>query len=102
MSPGVLELRRHWIGESQLSRRPASDGAGFDGDVGHGRTCRFETPEGHRMELFWDGDYFTASAGRETRLRNRPQKRPQIGVPIRRIDHLNLMVGHPRLLHARV
>jgi catechol 2,3-dioxygenase len=65
----------------------------IDGDIGHGPAYRFETPEGHSMELFWDVEYFTAPAGRKTRLRNRPQKRPGTGMPIRRIDHLNLMVA---------
>ena len=66
-----------------------------DGDAGHGRAYRFETPEGHPMELFWDVDYATAPAGEETRLRNRPQRRPRTGVPVRRIDHLNLMAADP-------
>ena len=45
------------------------------------------------MELFWDVDYFTASAGKETRLRNRPQRRPGSGIPVRRIDHVNLIAA---------
>jgi catechol 2,3-dioxygenase len=63
------------------------------GDLGHGRAYQFETPEGHRMELFWDVDYFTAPAGKETRLHNRPQRRPSSGVPVRRLDHLNLLAA---------
>ena len=66
----------------------------IDGDVGHGRAYRFNTPEGHPMELLWDVDYVTASAGKETPLRNRPNRRPQTGVPVRRIDHLNLMTAN--------
>jgi catechol 2,3-dioxygenase len=83
-----------------LERRVAAlEAAGFgrgwmDGDVGHGRAYRFDTPEGHPMELLWDVDYVTASAGQETPLRNRPQKRPRTGVPVRRIDHLNLMAAN--------
>jgi catechol 2,3-dioxygenase len=63
------------------------------GDRGHGRAYKFETPEGHHMELFWDVDYFTPPAGKETPLRNRPQRRPGSGTPVRRIDHVNLMVA---------
>jgi catechol 2,3-dioxygenase len=62
----------------------------ISGDAGHGRAFRFETPEGHPMEIFWDVVYAGAPAGRETPLRNRPQRRPGQGVPVRRIDHLNL------------
>ncbi len=66
----------------------------IEGDVGHGRAYRFDTPEGHPMELLWDVDYVTASAGKGTLLRNRPNRRPQTGVPVRRIDHLNLMTAN--------
>jgi catechol 2,3-dioxygenase len=62
-----------------------------NGDLGHGRAYQFDTPEGHRMELFWDVDYVSPPAGKETLLRNRPQKRPGTGIPVRRIDHVNLL-----------
>jgi catechol 2,3-dioxygenase len=63
------------------------------GDLGHGSAYQFETPEGHRMELFWDVEYFTTPTGKETLLRNRPQRRPASGVPVRRLDHLNLLAA---------
>ena len=47
-----------------------------------------------RWNCSGDVDYVTVSTGQGTALRNRPQKRPQIGVPIRRLDHLNLMVAN--------
>jgi catechol 2,3-dioxygenase len=69
-------------------------GSGWSrGDLGHGPAYQFETPEGHRMELFWDVDYFSASAGKETRLRNRPQRRPGSGIPVRRIDHVSVFAA---------
>jgi catechol 2,3-dioxygenase len=86
-SPQALERRVTAIEAAGLGR------GWIDRDVGHGRAYRFDTPEGHPMELLWDVDYVTASAGHETSLRNRPQRRPQIGVPVRRIDHLNLMAA---------
>ena len=87
-SPQALERRVAAIEATGLGR------GWIDGDVGHGRAYRFDTPEGHQMELLWDVDYVTASAGNETPLRNRPQKRPRNGVPVRRIDHLNLLVAN--------
>ena len=82
-----------------LERRVAAiEAAGLgrgwhDGDLGHGRAFRFVTPEGHPMEIFWEVAYATTPEGKGTALRNRPQRRPAAGVPVRRIDHLNLMVA---------
>jgi catechol 2,3-dioxygenase-like lactoylglutathione lyase family enzyme len=90
-SPQALERRVAAIEATGLRR------GWIDGDVGHGPAYRFETAEGHRMELLWDVDYVTASAGQETPLRNRPQKRPQTGVPVRRIDHLGHIAIVPRI-----
>ena len=45
------------------------------------------------MEIFWEVAYATTPEGKGTALRNRPQRRPAAGVPVRRIDHLNLMVA---------
>jgi catechol 2,3 dioxygenase len=87
-SPQALERRVAAIEATGLGR------GWIDGDVGHGRAYRFDTPEGHPMELFWDVDYVTASARQGTPLHNRPQRRPQTGVPVRRIDHLNLMAAN--------
>ena len=87
-SPQALERRVAAIEATGL-------GLGWiNGDIGHGRAYQFDSPENHPMELFWDVDYVTVSTGQGTALRNRPQKRPQIGVPIRRLDHLNLLVAN--------
>ena len=43
------------------------------------------------MELLWEVEYYQATAEKQSPLINRPQKRPLRGVPVRRLDHLNLM-----------
>lgn len=63
----------------------------IDGDVGHGRAYQFTSPDGHKMEIFWDVEYYEAPEDKKTALLNRPQKRPNRGVPVRRIDHINLL-----------
>ncbi|MCH8291389.1 catechol 2,3-dioxygenase [Candidatus Poribacteria bacterium] len=62
-----------------------------DGDVGHGPAYQFTLPDGHRMEVLWEVDYYQPPEAKRTKLKNRPQKRPIRGVPVRRIDHINLL-----------
>ncbi len=77
-----------------LARRLAAAGRGkgwSEGDLGHGPAYRFITPDGHPMEVLWEVEYYQAPPEKRSLLRNRPQKRPLRGVPVRRLDHVNLM-----------
>jgi catechol 2,3-dioxygenase len=90
-----------WRTSSQaaLDRRvKALEGTGLgkswsDGDLGHGPAYQFTTPDGHKTELLWDVEYWQAPENLRSPLLNRPQKRPLQGVPVRRIDHINLMAS---------
>jgi catechol 2,3-dioxygenase len=62
-------------------------------DYAHGAAYKFTTPDGHKMKMLWDLDYYAASDELRSKLRNRPSKRPLRGVPVRRLDHVNLMVS---------
>ena len=81
-----------------------------DSEVGQGRTYHYETPDGHRQELVWDLPRYHATSDEASALSCAIQKRPLQGVPVRRIDHLNLLaqdVGRirdflPRALGSRV
>src|SRR5690606_32921816 len=55
----------------------------IDGDVGQGRAYQLRTPDGHLMELVWDLEYYKAPEDQRSPLRNRPQRRPLRGVPVR-------------------
>jgi len=83
-SPQALERRVKAIEATGLGQ------GWIDGDIGHGPAYRFTTPEGHQMEIFWEVEWYQASGALESRLPNRPQKRPARGVPVRRLDHINL------------
>lgn len=86
-SAEALERRVKVIEDSGL-------GAGWDEDgYAHGPAYRFTTPTGHPMKLLWELDYFEAPDDKRSKLRNRPQRRPLRGVPVRRIDHVNVLAG---------
>lgn len=97
--PGLEEITWRASSPEALERRvkaieAAGLGSGWtDQDYGHGRAYQFGTPDGHRMKLLWELDYFHAPPELKSKLRNRPSKRPLRGVPVRRIDHVNLMVS---------
>jgi len=65
----------------------------IDGDLGHGPAYRFTTPDGHPMEILWEVAYYEPPEDKKSPLLNRPQKRPLRGVPVRRLDHVNLLAS---------
>ncbi len=88
-SPQALERRVEAVKATGLGR------GWIDGDVGHGPAYQFTTPDGHLMELLFEVDYYQAKEDERTRLLNRATKRPDRGVPVRRLDHVNLMTANP-------
>lgn len=45
------------------------------------------------MEILWEVEYYQTPDHLKTPLLNRPQKRPLRGVPVRRLDHVNLLAS---------
>jgi catechol 2,3-dioxygenase len=84
-SPQALERRVKAIEASGLGR------GWIESDMGHGRAYQFTDPDGHKMEILWDVEYYQAPPEQQSPLINRPQKRPQRGVPVRRLDHVNCL-----------
>ncbi len=104
--PGLEEITWRASSQEALDRRVQAIeatglGAGWtDKDYAHGPAYKFCTPDGHCMKVLWQLDYFNAPPDMKSKLRNRPSKRPLRGVPVRRIDHVNLMVSDlPRNRH---
>lgn len=97
--PGLGHVAWRTLSPQALDRRvqmleASGQGLGWiDGDRGHGRAYQFTTPDGHLMEVFWDVEYFEPTEEQRTRLRNRPQMRPLQGIPVRRLDHVNLLAS---------
>ncbi|MGM9920787.1 MAG: catechol 2,3-dioxygenase [Bhargavaea sp.] len=86
-TPKALERRVQAVEATGLGK------GWIDGDVGHGPAYQFTTPDGHNMELMFEVDYYKQQDGEKSRLLNRNVKRPDRGVPVRRLDHINLMTS---------
>ena len=86
-SPEALDRIAAALGDTGLAVGWTED------DYAHGPAYKFTTPDGHRMKVLWELDYFIAPEDLRCKLRNRPSKRPLRDVPVRRIDHVNLMVS---------
>ena len=96
---GHLAYRTH--GPEALARRVAALEAGgvagdwIDGDVGHGRAYGFLDPDGHRIELFYESERYTAPPELRPALKNQPSRYPGRGVGVRHLDHVNLLAVDP-------
>lgn len=82
----------------QLARTIEDSGQGrgwIDGDVGHGRAYQFTDPDGHLLELYYDTEKYEAPAALRPALKNQPQRTPDHGIGVRRLDHINFLARHP-------
>jgi catechol 2,3-dioxygenase len=75
-------------------RAEALKGSGFDigwtdGDLGHGKTFVCQDPDGHRIELYYDTEWYDAPQDKKPALKNQAQRFPARGVNVRRLDHFN-------------
>ena len=94
---GVGTIAWRTTSPEALARRAAAiEAAGLgigwtNGDFGHGRTYRFNDPDGHAMEVYYEEERYSAPDGLKSTLKNLPMKYPKSGVGVRRIDHLALL-----------
>ena len=93
---GVGHIAYRAASPEALERRVAAiEASGFithgwtDGDMGHGRTFRFEDPFGHVFEIYWETQRYDAEIDDRPALKNTASR--FIGVAPRRIDHINLL-----------
>src|SRR6266700_4023351 len=89
MSPQALERR---VGALEAS----GQGRGWiDGDVGHGKAYQFTDPDGHLMEIYYATEKYRAPEALRPALKNQPQRYPDRGVGVRRLDHINFLGREP-------
>lgn len=88
-----------WRATSQagLERRVAAiEQAGLgrgwvEGEVGMGPSYEFTTPDGAVQRLNWEVEYYRPAESERSIVLNRVQRRPLNGVPVRSLDHINLL-----------
>jgi catechol 2,3-dioxygenase len=72
----------------------AGAGRGWSkGDLGHGPAFVTETPDGHRIELYWETEWYSPPPELKPALKNQAQKFLARGMNVRRLDHLNLLAS---------
>ncbi|ADW21759.1 MULTISPECIES: catechol 2,3-dioxygenase [Thermus] len=64
-----------------------------EGDLGHGPSYRFRTPDGHLMEIYYDTVWFTPPENARPALKNQASRFPAKGANLRRLDHVNLLAA---------
>lgn len=97
--PGLGHAALRTSSAEALDRRAAAlKDAGIeyswdDNEFGYGATLRFCSPDGHNLSLLWEAEKYQAPAELRSPILTRPSKRPLRGIPVKRIDHINLMAS---------
>ncbi|ACY19585.1 Catechol 2,3-dioxygenase [Gordonia bronchialis DSM 43247] len=82
-----------------LERRVSSlkdanvEGKLHEDDFGYGKTFSYQSPDGHNLSLLWEAEKYVAPPELQSKILTRPSKKPLQGIPVKRIDHLNLMAS---------
>ena len=89
-SPQALERR---VAALEKSGR----GLGWSEDnLGHGSAYRFTDPDGHKMEVYYETEWYQAPENLRPALKNQASRYQDKGVGVRRIDHVALLASDVR------
>ncbi|HXD11880.1 MAG TPA: catechol 2,3-dioxygenase [Anaerolineales bacterium] len=87
MSPQALQRRVEAIEKTGL-------GKGWkENNVGHGPAYCFTDPDDHNMEIYFETEWYQASAELKPALKNQASKFSDRGVGLRRLDHINILAA---------
>jgi catechol 2,3-dioxygenase len=93
--PGMGHMGLRARSQHALERRvEALKGTEFaigwnDGDMCHGPAFVCQDPDGHRIELYYETQWYDPPAGLRPALKNQAQRFPSRGCNVRRLDHWN-------------
>jgi len=93
--PGLGHVAYRTRSPQALERRvQAVKGSGFalgwtEGDLGHGPAFLCQDPDGHKIELYYETEWYQAPPELRPALKNQAQRFPARGINVRRLDHWN-------------
>ncbi len=93
--PGMGHVAFRTSSQQALERRVAAlKGTEFaegwnDSDLCHGPAFVCRDPDGHKIELYYDTQWYEAPAELRPSLKNQAQRFPARGCNVRRLDHFN-------------
>ena len=95
---GHLGLRA-WSPEAAENRAKAISESGYgigwtEGEFGHGKAYQFLTPDGHKAEIYYDSEKYVPPEQQKPKFKNQPQKIGSRGIPVKRLDHVNLFTSN--------
>lgn len=74
-----------------LSNDTSAEGAWHEDEFGYGKNYRYKSPDGHTLDIVWEAEHYKAPPELQSKILTRASKKPLQGIPVKRIDHLNLM-----------
>ncbi|WP_129264428.1 catechol 2,3-dioxygenase [Streptomyces sp. M3] len=113
--PGLRRTALRTSSEEALRRRVAEleatghAGRWVEDEPGIGKLYLTADPDGHEIALYWESEYYQAPPELRPALKNQPQAKPNRGVGVRRLDHINFLAAdvaanadfHQHVLGAR-
>jgi catechol 2,3-dioxygenase len=89
-SPQALQRRVAALEKSGLGKGWKEDNAG------HGPAYCFTDPDGHRLEIYYETEWYRPPEGLRPVLKNQASRYPDHAIGLRRIDHINLLAADVR------
>ncbi|WP_369753991.1 VOC family protein [Flavobacterium sp. WC2409] len=65
----------------------------IEADLGRGKAFKFQSPDGHKHEVFWDVNWLRETGEKASIYADRYSSNRRIGANVRRIDHFTYLVA---------
>jgi catechol 2,3-dioxygenase len=94
---GLRRMALRASSEEALARRVKAveesgrPGRWVDGVAGTGPTYLTADPDGHEIGLYYETEWYVAPEDLKPGLKNQPQAKPNRGIGVRRLDHVNYL-----------